>query len=75
MEYLDYSLPTPAENLALDEALLIERVAVARKDGESQAVEVLRVWESSRQSDPGRRAARRAPAQSLATHEVPRHPA
>ena len=46
MEYLDHSLATPAENLALDEALLLERVAGARRDGESDAVEVLRVWES-----------------------------
>lgn len=38
MDYLDLSLPTPAENLALDEALLLEAEAGA-------AGEVLRLWE------------------------------
>ena len=37
MRYLDLTLPTPAENLALDEALLL--------DGEEGAGEALRVWE------------------------------
>lgn len=38
MFYLDLTLPTPAENLALDEALLAE--------AEAGGPEVLRVWES-----------------------------
>src|SRR5262249_31387524 len=37
MRYLDLTLPTPAENLALDEALLLE--------AENGADEILRVWE------------------------------
>ncbi len=37
MKYLDCTLPTPAENLALDEVLL--------DDGEAAGDEVLRVWE------------------------------
>jgi lipoate-protein ligase A len=37
MRYLDLTLATPAENLALDEALMLE--------GEDGADEVLRVWE------------------------------
>ncbi|MGA2064629.1 MAG: lipoate--protein ligase family protein [Thermoguttaceae bacterium] len=40
MRYLDLSLPTPAENLALDEALLDEAEAAGRP------VETLRTWES-----------------------------
>ena len=39
MKFLDLSLPDPAENLALDEALLL-----AAEDG--TAGEVLRLWES-----------------------------
>jgi len=39
MRYLDLTLPTPAENLALDEALLVEAEAC----GES--LETLRLWE------------------------------
>src|SRR6266581_3154496 len=38
MHFLDLALPTPAENLALDEALLLE--AEAGRSGE-----VLRLWE------------------------------
>jgi lipoate-protein ligase A len=38
MKYLDLTLPTPAENLALDEALL----ELAEREGD----ETLRVWES-----------------------------
>jgi lipoate-protein ligase A len=41
MQILDLTLPTPAENLALDEALLDEAEAAER------AGEVLRVWEPS----------------------------
>ena len=37
MDLLELTLPTPAENLALDEALLLE--------AESGAGEVLRLWE------------------------------
>jgi lipoate-protein ligase A len=37
MDYLDLTLPTPEENLALDEALLL--------DAEAGGGEVLRVWE------------------------------
>ncbi len=40
MRYLELTLPTPAENLALDEALLEEAEAAP------QPVETLRVWES-----------------------------
>ncbi len=40
MRYLELTLPTPAENLALDEALLDEAEAADRP------VETLRVWES-----------------------------
>jgi len=39
MRYLDLTLPTPAENLALDEALLEEAERAGR------ATETLRVWE------------------------------
>src|SRR4051812_33316670 len=39
MKLLDYTLPTPAENLALDEALLV----AAEQDAGG---EVLRLWES-----------------------------
>jgi len=42
MRYLDLSLPTPAENLALDEALLDEAEAAGRP------METLRTWESDR---------------------------
>ncbi|MGA2031792.1 MAG: lipoate--protein ligase family protein [Thermoguttaceae bacterium] len=42
MHYLDLTLPTPAENLALDEALLEE----AERAAEPQ--ETLRLWESDR---------------------------
>src|SRR5687768_15507648 len=38
MHWLDHTLPTPAENLALDEALLLEAEA-------GRAGEVLRIWE------------------------------
>src|SRR5690348_8693943 len=38
MRYLDLTLPSPAENLALDEALLLQAEA-------GQGGEVLRVWE------------------------------
>src|SRR5262245_56874304 len=41
MQFLDLTLPTPAENLALDEALLVE--AEAGRGGES-----LRLWEYPR---------------------------
>src|SRR6186713_3085091 len=41
MQFLDLTLPTAAENLALDEALLDEAEAAA------QATECLRLWESS----------------------------
>ena len=40
MQLLDLTLPTPAENVALDEALLLE---AERSDGSSS--EVLRIWE------------------------------
>ncbi|MDZ7618411.1 MAG: hypothetical protein U1E05_15510 [Patescibacteria group bacterium] len=40
MHYLDLTLPTAAENLALDEALLDEAEAA------SDSIETLRVWES-----------------------------
>lgn len=40
MQYIDLTLPTPAENLALDEALLDDAEAAA------DPVETLRVWES-----------------------------
>jgi lipoate-protein ligase A len=39
MRYLDLTLPTPAENLALDEALLVEAEACG------EPVETLRLWE------------------------------
>lgn len=42
MRYLDLTLPTPAENLALDEALLAEAEAAGCP------METLRVWESDR---------------------------
>ena len=38
MRFLDLTLPTPAENLALDEALLLEAEA-------GRGEELLRVWE------------------------------
>jgi lipoate-protein ligase A len=41
MKYLDHTLPTPAENLACDEALL-------RSCDEAGGPEVLRVWEPSK---------------------------
>ena len=41
MRYLDLTLPTPAENLALDEALLEEAESAARP------TETLRIWEPS----------------------------
>jgi lipoate---protein ligase len=42
MRYLELTLPTPAENLSLDEALLDEAEAAGRP------VETLRLWESDR---------------------------
>jgi len=42
MRYLDLTLPTPAENLALDEALLEEAEA------SPQPIETLRLWEPAR---------------------------
>jgi len=42
MRYLDLTLPTPAENLALDEALLDEAEAAP------QPIETLRFWEPAR---------------------------
>jgi lipoate-protein ligase A len=42
MRYLDLTLPTPAENLALDEALLEEAEA------SPQPIETLRLWEPTR---------------------------
>ena len=42
MEWLDLTLPTPAENLALDEALLDWAEASGREEG------IVRVWESDR---------------------------
>ncbi len=44
MRYLDLTLPTAAENLALDEALLDE----AEADAAEQPAETLRFWESQR---------------------------
>lgn len=41
---LDLTLPTPAENLALDEALLLASEAASKPSG---PLEVLRFWESS----------------------------
>ncbi|MGH9361023.1 MAG: lipoate--protein ligase family protein [Thermoanaerobaculia bacterium] len=43
---LDWSAGTPEENLALDEALLLEREEAARRAGDGGASEVLRFWES-----------------------------
>src|SRR5580698_6741719 len=40
MQLLDFTLPTPAENLALDEALL------EQAEAGSEPSEVLRLWES-----------------------------
>lgn len=46
MKYLELTLDDPAENLALDEALLLESVGLeARSDGPS---EILRIWEPRR---------------------------
>jgi lipoate-protein ligase A len=45
MRYLDLTLPTPEENLALDEALLEEAEAAAADRG-TEPLETLRVWEA-----------------------------
>ncbi|MCX7625301.1 MAG: lipoate--protein ligase family protein [Candidatus Sumerlaeaceae bacterium] len=51
MRRLDLSLPTPAENLALDEVLLLEaeeKCALAGKHNSRCRWEVLRFWESAK---------------------------
>ncbi len=44
MQHLDLTLPTAAENLALDEALLLEAEATVKETSEPR--ETLRLWES-----------------------------
>src|SRR5882672_9451286 len=43
---LDLTLPTPEENLALDEALLLDLERAVGASDESNAEETLRFWES-----------------------------
>ncbi len=45
MRYLELTLPTAEENLALDEALLDEAEAACRAEAAARPAEILRLWE------------------------------